>query len=588
MSEKKILNNIKQASDIKGLDLSDLRILCQEARDALTKKLSDHGGHMGPNYGMVEMTTALHYVFNSPIDKIVYDVSHQTYVHKMLTGRAYGFLDSDRYDDITGYSNPGESDHDFFTLGHTSTSIALASGLAKARDLKGDKENIIAVIGDGSLSGGEALEGLNTVGELGTNMIIVVNDNEMSIAENHGGLYRNLKDLRESNGNYPNNLFKAMGLDYRYLGDGHDLEKLISLFNEVKDIDHPIVVHIHTIKGKGLKFAEENKEDWHYNMPFDTKTGKLKYEYDGEDYGDLTGQYLLDKMKKDDKLVVLTSGTPAVLGFYENRRKEAGRQFVDVGIAEEQAVAMASGIAKNGAKPVYGVVSTFLQRTYDQLSQDLCINNNPALIVVNNGTLFGMNDVTHLGFFDIPLLSNIPNLVYLAPTCLEEYMAMLEWGIDYTDHPVAIKIPGNGVLRSGNVDNTDYSDLNKYQMVKKGTRVAILGLGTFFQLGQELIEELAQNDIDATLINPKYITGIDKDLMESLEKDHDLVITIEDGVLDGGFGQKIASYYGPSSMRVKNYGIEKSFPDNYRVEDLLRENRLTKEQILEDIKTILA
>ena len=587
MSEKRILNNIRQASDIKGLNLGDLEILCQEARNALTKKLSDHGGHMGPNYGMVEMTVALHYVFDSPVDKIVYDVSHQTYVHKMLTGRAYGFLDSTKYDDITGYSNPSESDHDFFTLGHTSTSISLASGLAKARDLKGDRENIIAVIGDGSLSGGEALEGLNTVGELGSNMIIVVNDNEMSIAENHGGLYRNLKDLRASNGNHPNNLFKAMGLDYRYLEDGHDLEKLIGVFSEVKDTDHPVVVHIHTIKGKGLKFAEENKEDWHYNMPFDIETGKLKYEYDGEDYGDLTGQYLLKRMKVDEKLVVLTSGTPAVLGFYENRRKEAGNQFVDVGIAEEQAVAMASGIAKNGAKPVYGVVSTFLQRTYDQLSQDLCINNNPALIVVNNGTLFGMNDVTHLGFFDIPLLSNIPNLIYLAPTCLEEYMAMLEWGIDYTGHPVAIKIPGNGVLRSGNVDNTDYSDLNKYQLVKKGTRVAILGLGTFFQLGQELIKELAQIGIDATLINPKYITGIDKELMSSLEKDHDLVITIEDGVLDGGFGQKIASYYGPSDIKVKNYGIEKSFPDNYRVEDLLRDNRLTKEQILEDIKVIL-
>jgi len=587
MSEKRILNNIRQASDIKGLNLGDLEILCQEARNALTKKLSDHGGHMGPNYGMVEMTVALHYVFDSPVDKIVYDVSHQTYVHKMLTGRAYGFLDSTKYDDITGYSNPSESDHDFFTLGHTSTSISLASGLAKARDLKGDRENIIAVIGDGSLSGGEALEGLNTVGELGSNMIIVVNDNEMSIAENHGGLYRNLKDLRASNGNHPNNLFKAMGLDYRYLEDGHDLEKLIGVFSEVKDTDHPVVVHIHTIKGKGLKFAEENKEDWHYNMPFDIETGKLKYEYDGEDYGDLTGQYLLKRMKVDEKLVVLTSGTPAVLGFYENRRKEAGNQFVDVGIAEEQAVAMASGIAKNGAKPVYGVVSTFLQRTYDQLSQDLCINNNPALIVVNNGTLFGMNDVTHLGFFDIPLLSNIPNLIYLAPTCLEEYMAMLEWGIDYTGHPVAIKIPGNGVLRSGNVDNTDYSDLNKYQLVKKGTRVAILGLGTFFQLGQELIKELAQIGIDATLINPKYITGIDKELMSSLEKDHDLVITIEDGVLDGGFGQKIASYYGPSDIKVKNYGIEKSFPDNYRVEDLLRDSRLTKEQILEDIKVIL-
>ena len=583
------LEEINSPEDVKKLSVDEMNELSAEIRQVLLKKLSEHGGHIGPNLGIVELTVALHYVFNSPNDKIVYDVSHQSYIHKMLTGRKEAFINSEKYDEVSGYSNPEESKHDFFNIGHTSTSISLACGLAKARDLKDEKDNVIAIIGDGSLSGGEAYEGLNNAAEAGTNMIVIVNDNDMSIAENHGGLYKNLKELRDSEGKCECNFFKAMGLDYYYVKDGHDFEQLISVFNKVKDTDHPVVVHIHTIKGKGFEFAEKNKEQWHWGMPFVLETGESKFSMgDAEDYGDLTGKYLLDMMKQDPKVVAITSATPTVLGFSPERRKEAGKQFVDVGIAEEHAVALASGIAANGGKPVYGVYSTFLQRTYDQLSQDLCINNNPAVILVNLASVYGMNDVTHLGLYDIGMMSNIPNMVYLAPTCKEEYFEMLKWGMSQQDHPVSIRVPAMGVIKSGVEDKTDYSKLNKYQVTKAGKDVAVIALGDFYQLGQAVVTKLSnENGIEATLINPKYITGVDEGVLESLKKEHKLVITLEDGILDGGFGEKIARYYGPSDMKVLNYGIKKELLDRYVPAELMKKNRLTDVQMVEDIMSII-
>lgn len=582
------LEKINSPADVKKLSFKELDELSSEIRDALLHKLSEHGGHFGPNFGMVEATIALHYVFNSPVDKIVFDVSHQSYVHKMLTGRKDAFLYPAEYDNVSGYSEPGESKHDFFVIGHTSTSVSLASGLAKGRDLTGGTENIIAVIGDGSLSGGEAFEGLDYAAELGTNMIIIVNDNQMSIAENHGGLYRNLKELRDSNGRCECNFFKAMGLDYMYVSDGNNVEALVEAFSKVKDIQHPIVVHINTLKGKGYKRAEENKEAYHWRTPFNIETGEAKFVDDSEDYGEVTAQYLLNKMKEDQRVVAITSGTPAVLGFTSDRRQEAGKQFVDVGIAEEHAVALASGIAKAGGKPVYGVYSTFIQRSYDQLSQDLCINNNPAVLLVFWGTLSGMNDVTHLCFFDIPLISNIPNMVYLAPTCKEEYLAMLEWSIRQNEHPVAIRVPATSVISCGEAVETDYSVLNRYKVTHRGSKVAILALGSFYGLGQSVLSLLKEKaNIDATLINPRYITGVDAGLMEELKADHQLVITLEDGVLDGGFGEKIARYYGDSEMKVLNYGAKKEFVDRFDIQELLRANHLTDEQIVEDIQKVI-
>ena len=577
-----LLEKIQSPKDVKVLSMPQLHELAQEIRDGILNRDSNIGGHVGPNLGIVETTIAMHYVFNCPEDKFVFDVSHQSYPHKMLTGRAFGYYDNNRFQEISGYSSPAESpEYDQFELGHTSTSISLASGLQKARDIKGTKENIVILIGDGSLSGGEALEGLDEVGELGTGIIIIVNDNEMSIAENHGGLYKNLALLRETNGKAECNLFRAMGLDYEYVADGNDVETLIKTFQEVKDIDHPIVVHIHTEKGKGYAPAEQNKEPWHWSMPFDIETGKPKIEGGGEDYGNMTAEYLLEEMKKDKHLVAVTSGTPTVAGFFKNRREEAGAQHVDVGIAEEQAVAMISGMAKGGIRPVYNVYSTFIQRTYDQIAQDLCINGNPAVINVFCASLYGMNDITHIGFYDIPMLSNIPNLVYLAPTCWEEYKAMMAWGIQQTAHPVAIRVPGGAVTHSDEQFDEDYSELNRFKMTHKGSKVAIVALGAFYGLGKQVAALLKeQKGIDATLINPRYITGLDEEMLESLKADHEKVITLEDGALEGGFGEKIARFYGDSDMRTLCFGIKKGLYDRYDYQQLAKDNELTPEQIV--------
>lgn len=582
------VEKINQPTDVKNLNSEQLHILADEMRQALLQKLSKHGGHFGPNLGMVEATIALHYVFNSPTDKIVYDVSHQSYPHKMLTGRKDAFLYEDKYDDVSGYSNPDESDHDFFTIGHTSTSVSLACGLAKGRDLKGDSENIIAVIGDGSLSGGEALEGLDFASELNSNLIIVVNDNDMSIAENHGGLYKNLKQLRDTDGKSECNLFKSMGLDYVFVKDGNDIDSLITAFEQVKDSTYPVVVHICTQKGKGYKIAEENKENWHYCGPFNLETGKSDMSQDGgEDYSSMTADILLKKMKEDKTVVGITSATPTVFGFTEDKRKEAGSQFVDVGIAEETAVALASGIAKSGGKPVYGVYSTFIQRTYDQLSQDLCINNSPATILVYWASVYGMNDVTHLGIYDIPMMSNIPNLVYLAPTTKEEYLAMLDWNIEQNDHPVAIRVPIS-VVSDGKKVTKDFSKLNEYEVTQNGSKIAIVALGSFYSVGAKTAEIIEnKTGVKATLINPIYITGTDDKLLEQLKENHDIVITVEDGVLDGGFGEKIARFYGNSDVKVLNYGLKKEFLDRYNPEEIVKANRLTPEQIAEDVCGII-
>lgn len=577
-----LLEKIQSPKDVKVLSMPQLHELAQEIRDGILNRDSNIGGHVGPNLGIVETTIAMHYVFNCPEDKFVFDVSHQSYPHKMLTGRAFGYYDNNRFQEISGYSSPAESpEYDQFELGHTSTSISLASGLQKARDIKGTKENIVVLIGDGSLSGGEALEGLDEVGELGTGIIIIVNDNEMSIAENHGGLYKNLALLRETNGKAECNLFRAMGLDYEYVADGNDVETLIKTFQEVKDIDHPIVVHIHTEKGKGYAPAEQNKEPWHWSMPFDIETGKPKVEGGGEDYGNMTAEYLLEEMKKDKHLVAVTSGTPTVAGFFKNRREEAGAQHVDVGIAEEQAVAMISGMAKGGIRPVYNVYSTFIQRTYDQIAQDLCINGNPAVINIFCASLYGMNDITHIGFYDIPMLSNIPNLVYLAPTCWEEYKAMMTWGIQQTAHPVAIRVPGGAVTHSDEQFDEDYSELNRFKMTHKGSKVAIVALGSFYGLGKQVAALLKeQKGIDATLINPRYITGLDEEMLESLKADHEKVITLEDGALEGGFGEKIARFYGDSDMKTLCFGIKKGLYDRYDYQQLAKDNELTPEQIV--------
>ena len=580
-----ILENISGPQDLKKLTIEELQTLADETRTVLLEKISSHGGHSGPNLGMVEMTVALHHVFDSPVDKIIFDVSHQTYIHKMLTGRQKAFIDPKHYDDVSGYTNPKESEHDLFTIGHTSTSLSLASGILHARDLKNEKSNVVAIIGDGALSGGMAYEGLNTIATLGTNAIIIINDNDQSIAKNpKGGIYTALESLRETKGQATNNIFKALGYDYHYLEDGNNLEKLISLFKEVKDIDHPVVLHIYTEKGKGFEPAERNHEKFHAGGPFSLETGEyIKKGTVSQTYNGITSEYLTKKINEDPLAVVINAGTPGIV-FNRKLREQLGSQFVDVGIAEEQAVTMTTGLAKNGAKPVWAVLSTFLQRTYDQLSHDMALNNQAGVVLVYSASINSMNDESHLGFFDIPFISHIPNFVYLAPTNKEEHLAMLEWAINQNEHPVAIRVPVGSVVETGKEDKTDYSILNKNKVEKFGEQVAIFGVGNFYNLAEEVSEQLKlEHNIEATLVNPRFLTGLDKELLNSLKENHKLVVTVEDGIVEGGYGQTVASYLGNTELKVQNYGINKKFYDRYNVEELMKENGLTVENIVKNV-----
>lgn len=582
------IERINEAADVKKFKVEELDQLAEEIREALFNRLTKIGGHFGPNFGMVEAEIAMHYVFNSPVDQFVFDVSHQSYPHKILTGRKAGYIYDDHFFEDSGYTNPDESEHDLFNVGHTSTSISLASGLAKARDLKGEKRNVIAVIGDGSLSGGEAMEALNVAGsELHSNFIILVNDNEMAIAENHGGIYRNLAELRKTDGKAENNIFRAFGLDYMYVEKGNDIPALIEAFNRVKDIDHPIVVHIHTTKGLGYQPAVEHKEAWHWCMPFDRETGLPTVDFgDGEDYTSMTAKYIMDKAKKDKDFLVITPAMPMTGGLSEDLRKELGSQYIDVGIAEEQAVAMASGAARNGAKPLVITNTTFIQRTYDQISQDVCINGSAVTILLNYTSFAGLTDVTHLGIFGISAFSNIPNLQILAPSSKSEYLNMLDWALDQNEHPVMILIPGNEV--TDREADRDYSNIGKFKVEHQGEKVAILALGNFYQMGESLAGAVKEKlGFEPTRINPRFASTIDMELLEQLKENHRLAVTLEDGILDGGFGQKIAAYYATSDIKVKNYGLEKKFYDRYDPAKLLEELGMTNEAMVDDIRKLL-
>lgn len=578
-----IIEKINSPADLKKLEADELDILASEIRSALITKMSKLGGHMASNLGIVEITIALHTAFNSPIDKIIFDVSHQSYVHKILTGRKDAFLYEKHYKDVSGYSNPEESEHDFFKIGHTSTSISLACGMAKARDLKGDSENIIAVIGDASLDGGEAFEALNFAKELQSGLIVVVNDNNMSIPENYGGLHDLLNTLRENEGKCDNNFFDSLGFEYIFVKDGHNIQDLIAVFNTIKDTNHPVLVHCCTQKGKGYRFAEQDKEKWHWARPFNIETGEYIGGVSKENYGAIVAEHLLEKMKRNKDIVVVAASTPLCIGFNSERRKKAGKQFVDVGIAEQNALSMTAAIAKRGGKPIFATNSTFYQRAYDQIEQEMCISKCPATMILSHASVWGHTNDTHVGLYDITLFSNIPNLVYLAPTNCEEYIAMLDWSIEQNDFPVAIRIPWTKVYHSKRKVKTDYS-ITEYELVKKGTKVAIMALGSFYQLGEEIITLLNQEGIEATLINPMFISGLDEKMLSSLEEEHELVVTLEDGIRNGGFGSKIAQFYGLSKMKVMNKAFSMNhIPTNYVPEDLMRENRLLPDQIVEDI-----
>ena len=574
------LQKINGPEDIKKLKKEQLQTLADETRNALINKISNVGGHSGPNLGVVELTIAMHYVK----DRIVFDVSHQSYPHKTLTGRKQAFMDSNHFGDVTGYTNPLESEHDLFTIGHTSTSVSLALGLAKGRDLKKTNENVIAIIGDGSLSGGEALEALDYAVEYKNNLIIIVNDNDQSIAENHGGIYKTLKELRENNGESNHNMFKAFGLEYKYLDDGHNIEKLIELFESIKGIDHPVVLHIHTIKGKGLAYAEANRELWHAGGPFNVEDGSSKG--GGFNSDPTVFESLKQLLDTNDKAVVLNAGTPMALGFVQGVRDEYVNrgQFIDVGIAEENAVAMSSGIAKNGGTAVFGTFAPFFQRTYDQISHDLCLNDNPATMLVLLSGVYGMNTNTHIALCDIQMFAHIPNLIYLAPTSKEEYQQMFKFATTQKEHPVAIRIPAV-FTQSGIEDTTDYSIYNKNKVEIKGSKVAIFAVGVMLPMALETAKKVKEETgLEITVVNPKFLTGLDEELLTQLKENHELVITLEDGELIGGYGQTIASFYGDMNIKVKNYAISKAFHTDFKADELLAENGMSVEQLTAYIK----
>lgn len=590
-----LLTQTTTPEDVKALDRAELPLLCGEIRQAILESSAAVGGHVAPNLGVVELTVALHRVFNSPIDKIVFDVSHQTYAHKALTGRAYTYIDPERYGEASGFANPDESEHDLFAMGHTSTSVSLGCGLAHARDLAGDAYNVITVIGDGSLSGGLAFEGFNNAAELDSNLIIIVNDNDQSIAENHGGLYRNLAELRASNGTCERNVFRAMGLDYRYLDAGNDVLALVDALQELRDIDHPIVLHASTAKGKGFEPAQNDPERWHHVGPFDMATGrKLCPGHPSEPaprtYADITGEALSAAIERDPQVVGITAATPYIMGFTPELRAAAGKQFVDVGIAEEHAVTFATALARSGAKPVFGVYGTFLQRAYDELWHDLCLNDAPATILVFGASIFGTTSETHLSFFDISMLGALPNMRYLAPACMEEYLSMLSWSLDHREHPVAIRVPGIGLVSRPDLapaEDTEYSAV-RYNVVRQGRDVAVLALGDFFELGEHVANRLAaEYGIEATLVNPRFATELDREFLDSLAAKHRVVVTLEDGILDGGWGERVACYLACTPVRTPTFGIAKGFPDRYDPNELLAQNGMTVENMAAEAVRLL-
>lgn len=633
-----ILSSIHTPADVHALSAQQLRDLCLEIRATLLDYGKQHGGHIGSNLGVVELTVALHRVFDSPRDRFIFDVSHQSYVHKMLTGRAEAYLDQSRFDEVTGFTNPLESEHDSFVLGHTGTSISLACGLAKTRDMQrgaaGESTigNVIAIIGDGSLSSAIAFEGLNNAAEQGGNLIIIVNDNEMSIAEDFGGMYGQLAKLRTSNGMAELNLFKAFGLDYRYVEQGNDVDALVEILNEVKDIDHPIVVHIHTTKGLGFNDETEadNGSDGcnqtnpqphagqceanHWQDP-EASLGKpldaRKY------YGEMSMASLERRFDNEPGLVVISPATPGSNGITRDFRERAGAHYVDTGITEEHAAAFAAGIARAGGRPVLATSATFFQRTFDQLQQELALNHVPATLLIFGAGISGA-DNTHSGTFDMTMFANVPDVTCLAPASGEQMLDMLAWATGPSGHGVvAIRMPGEQILALERAADMAFDPLQRaeehdpavniagacpfarYQIVQPGRDVAILGLGNTMPLAAEITSALAENDeehaaITATLVDALQYSTMDAELLAMLADGHRLVVTLEDGQLEGGWGEKVTAFYANSSntkashVRVLNFGAAKEFTDRVPLGELNERYGLTSETIVSRIRGILS
>lgn len=580
------LTDIQIPSDLRDCSIAELEVIAQHIRNLIIHRTSHIGGHIGSSLGATDIIVALHHVFGLDDAQFIFDISHQSYAHKILTGRHEGFKNADKFHTVSGYSNPDESTHDAFHLGHASTSLSLACGLMIGRDLQHGTHPIIAMIGDGALSGGEAYEALNHLGTMSSQCLIIINDNDQSIAENHGGLYNHLQQLRETNGESPNNIFKALGFSYRYVDDGNSLASLIHAVKNCKDETTPTVLHIHTTKGYGYDKAISNPEGFHNPSGFDIDTGETKKRYTNS-YESIVAKQLIETLEQNKAACIVTAATPGGFCLTKDIREKLGAQYIDVGIAEEHATTLLAGIAHNGGTPILPIYSTFLQRAYDQIINDLCINNSNALILVYRASIYGNKDMTHLGFNDITMLGNMPNLMYLAPTTVEELESSIRYGLEHHNHPIAIRIPVGTPINDTAQSNTIDKPVTSYDITQSGNTIAIIGVGNFYHKAVELSHAIREaTHMSPTIVKPLCISSLDTHTLNELTKDHHIVITLEDGELEGGYGQKIASYYGKTSMKVLNYGISKQFYDRYKPEDVLQQNHLDFEHILDDLRNV--
>lgn len=614
------LEKVNYPEDLKKLDLKKLPILSDEIRKFLINAVSETGGHLSSNLGVVELTVALHYCFNCPKDKIVWDVGHQSYTHKILTGRKNEFSTLRKKDGLSGFPRIGESEYDTFSTGHSSTSIAVALGIAKARDLKRQNYNVLAVIGDGAMTGGLAYEALNNACKSNTKMVIILNDNQMSISPNVGAMSQYLSNLRTTQKylnakddiqhklnsmpvigkpiyNFldktkntvkhtimPNNVFEALGI--RYIGpvDGHDITQLVHVFNRIKNLKGPVLIHVMTKKGKGYKPAEINPSVYHGVGKFDKEVGVIQSSVSPKTYSKILGEKLLLMAAYNKKICAITAAMPESTGLGQFAKTYPER-FFDVGIAEEYAVTFSSGLAVSGYVPVFAVYSTFLQRAYDQILHDVCLSNLHTVFCIDRAGIVGSDGETHQGIYDISFLLSIPNLVILAPKNGKELEDMFEYAVNKLNCPVAIRYPRGKASEVLNDVNTPI-ELGKSEIIYEGTDIAIVSFGAMMDVAIDVYSDLKEKGYNPTLINARFAYPMDSECIKSLAKNHRYIYTLEDNILSGGFGEHFTMEIvnsGEKSCSVFNFAFPNAYIEQGSREQLFEKYGMDKEHILEKI-----
>lgn len=614
----KILNKVNHPKDIKKLNIKDLKILAKEIREFLLTNISKSGGHLASNLGVTELTIALHYVFDSPKDKLIWDVGHQCYVHKILTGRKEGFKTLRKTDGLSGFPKRKESVHDAFDAGHASTSISAGLGIARARDLKGEDFKVISVIGDGSMTGGMAFEALNDTAHSNTNLIVILNDNQMSIDKNVGGLAKYLNAIRtepryiEIKGDVnkilrsiprvgdglshfiekakdsikqfmvPGMFFEEIGFTYVGPVDGHNLDELLSVLKRVKQLPGPILVHVYSTKGRGYKIAENNPTTYHGVASFNVETGESTVKKE-DDFSSVFGNKLVQLAKKDKKIVAVTAAMPSGTGLIPFMLKYPERCF-DVGIAEQHAVTMSAGLAAQGLKPVIAIYSTFLQRAYDQILHDVCIQNLPVIFGVDRAGIVGADGETHQGVFDIAYLSHIPNMNIMAPRDAQELEQMIEFTL-HLQRPAAIRYPRGTAYTLDKISRTPL-EYGKAEIVEEGESVAVFGVGSMFKTALEVSKILKEYGCSVTLVNPRFIKPLDEETIKYVSSKNKILVTIEDHAKIGGYGSLVSQYLHDQKIKdvdLVRFGWNDEFIPHGSPNDFYKQFGLTAKQIAEKI-----